>query len=129
MKSDQAMPRRARVVLVAVTGVLRDIVWGALQAERDVTVVAEVHDRASLARALGQTPVDVAICSSEGVLADPVTHLFCEHPKLKVLTIEDDGRRGFLWELRPHRTAIGELTPGLLVSTAREAAMRRGGGT
>lgn len=40
-------------------------------------------------------------------------------PRLKVLSVEDDGRQGFIYELRPCRRALGELSPARLISALR----------
>lgn len=47
------------------------------------------------------------------------TELLAQYPRLKVLSVEDDGRRGFLYELRPHRRPLGEVSPMRLIDALR----------
>ena len=47
------------------------------------------------------------------------TELLERFPRLKVLSVEDDGRRGFLYELRPHRRPLGEVSPMRLINALR----------
>lgn len=122
--NEQATSRRAvRVVLVSAAGVLRDIVRGVLEAERVVTVVTEIPDPTTLERTLRRTPADVLVIwlVDGGGQPDGLPDIFAVHPRIKVLTVVDEGRHGVLWMLRPHPCAIGELTPDLLAAAVREA--------
>jgi DNA-binding NarL/FixJ family response regulator len=111
-----------RIVLVAFAGLLRDIVWQTLEAESDMRVVAELVDYESVDRFLGRASADLLIWSANGDGGDGVyADVLDQHPRLKVLAIRDDGRRGCLWELRPFPTSLGEVSPRLLVTAIREA--------
>ena len=119
--SAQASSGPARIVLVAMAGVLRDIVTSAVEADPQASVVAEARNRTTLEGVLGDTPADVVIWRLDDDVPDGFLEVFDAHPRIKVLALRDDGRRGFLWELRPHRTALGELSPTLLADTVRKA--------
>src|SRR3954452_6636265 len=110
-----------RSVLVALAGLLNDIVLETLDREEDMAVVAEAPDGPTLRRVLRGTPADLVIwrltTTGDAGRLDP--DLFAEHPSLKVLTVEDDGRHGSLWAMRPCSAALGELSPRLLVDTIR----------
>jgi hypothetical protein len=107
---------------MSAAGILRDIVRVTIESERDVTIVADVENRVILEETLERTSADVVIWPTDAdVRPDACLQLLLAHPRLKVLTVEDDGRRGFLWELRSHRTPIGELTPASLTAAIRGA--------
>lgn len=105
------------------TGILREVVRTALD-EGDTRVVAELSDAAMLAEATRSSRAHVVlwrIDQSDPSESHRVGRLLDEHPRLKVLVLEDDGRRGFLWEMRPQRSPLGELSPSLLVDAIRRA--------
>lgn len=45
--------------------------------------------------------------------------LLLSHPRLKVLTIAEDGKTGALYELRPHRVPLGEMSADVLCAAIR----------
>jgi DNA-binding NarL/FixJ family response regulator len=110
-----------RIALVTPSGILRDLVVATLEDEPDIVVVGEVPGSAGLEQVLEQTPADLVIWSNGG---HDISHLFQglleAHPRLKVLAVRNDGRRSSLWELRPHPTELGEISPRLLVETIRK---------
>src|SRR5512133_2645376 len=110
-----------RIVLVALSGLLRDVIRGILDEQRDMTVVADVPDCKSLRNVLPHGGADLAVyglnCDD---LLEVCPQLFDEHPAIKVLTVRDDGRRGFMWQLRPASTALGEISAQHLVETIRK---------
>jgi hypothetical protein len=58
--------------------------------------------------------------SDDGEVSEPYRRLLDDHPRLKVLALEGDGRSGSIWELRPHRIPLGELSPRRLVQAINE---------
>jgi len=115
----------ARIVLVASRGLLRDIVRDVVIAQSDLRLLAEVHDPRSLPAVLDRMPTDVVIWTVDDVAAadmeEQCRRLLDEHPRLAVLTVEDDGRTGLLCQLRPQQTRLGELSPQLLLEVIRGA--------
>jgi DNA-binding NarL/FixJ family response regulator len=93
-----------RVVLVELQGIERDIVRHALRREDGISVVGDVRDRTDLAETLSSTRPD----------------LVAAHPGLKILALERRGN-GTLWQLRPHQTRLGELSPSLLLRAVEDA--------
>jgi DNA-binding NarL/FixJ family response regulator len=116
---EHALPKPAiRVVLVALAGLLRDIVRQRLELEPDIALVGEVRDSRFLQGVLVNTWADVVLCTVTGRNAiDAYPALFADHPKLKLVTVTDDGR-GYLCE------PLGDVSPQSLVETIRRAAMR-----
>jgi hypothetical protein len=47
--------------------------------------------------------------------------LFDRHLRLTELVIQHDGREGFRWQLLPHRTELGALSPRELPALIRRA--------
>jgi hypothetical protein len=88
-----------------------------------------------LVRLLASAP-DVQVldgeAADEGILADVVVvsppdpehdteavNLLYRSPRTRVLALDAGGRRAFLYELRPHRTALGELSRESLLAALR----------
>lgn len=53
--------------------------------------------------------------------AVPITMLYAS-PRSRVLALADDARRAVLYELLPHRTALGELSREALLAAVHGAA-------
>jgi DNA-binding NarL/FixJ family response regulator len=99
---------------------LRDILRGILTGQPDLKVIGEVADPTQLDATLERIEADVVILGSEGPAAwRRFEELLLSHPRLKVLDITLDGSQAFLHELRPHHTALGELSPDALLRAAR----------
>jgi DNA-binding NarL/FixJ family response regulator len=110
-----------RLVLAAEEGIRREIVYSALEQERDLTLVDEVRGCRALEQALRRAPADIVIWALNGQdMPSACPSIFRRYPRLKVLTIRDDGRRSFLWELLPTRRELGELSSQQLVAVIRE---------
>jgi DNA-binding NarL/FixJ family response regulator len=118
-----------RILLVDLTGILKDIVRSLLEEQDDMTVVGWLPDHATLREAILRTTPEVLVwgMDDDANVLDVAPQLFGDHPTLKVFEVRDDGRQGFLWELRPHRTTLGEISPLGLVAAIRTAASTRGG--
>jgi DNA-binding NarL/FixJ family response regulator len=111
-----------RIALVALSGLLRDLIQGILAGHEDMAVLGEVPDCTTLRTLLADSGADVVVYGlDKDDLLDVCPDLFDEHPRIKVLTVRDDGRRGFLWKLQPRADALGEISPELLIDTIRKA--------
>jgi DNA-binding NarL/FixJ family response regulator len=121
------MTESTRVVVVGqgLPRILRDLVREIIQTEPDIEVVEELTEvdlvdtsdlvtRVILARAhllLVGTP--------DSELVETCTRLLNNYPRLRILGISAEGRRGFVSELRPHGAAVGELSPETLIAAIR----------
>jgi hypothetical protein len=96
---------------------LRDIVAETLSTEGDMEVVDEVLDDDSLTCSLEHS--DVVIVGTD----DPslAARLLEEHPHLKVLAVRGHGRESLLYQLRPQRVSLGEISPQKLIDEIRKA--------
>jgi hypothetical protein len=79
-----------------------------------VAVVGEFGADVALGAALDRGGGELVIVESEAAEAQ-IEPLLRTHPHARILGIENDGRRSFLWELRPHRSALGEVSPDALL--------------
>lgn len=111
---------------MGLSGILADIVRDVLEAASDMTVVGELPDADRLADTLERTQADVVIWGvDEGHRSDPPDYLLGEYARPNILAVEGDGVRGVLWNLRPVRTPLGELSPSSLVSHIGRAVSSR----
>ena len=108
-----------RVVLVSVRGVVGDVVRDALY-ERDVDVVADLHDEARLDAMLARVAVDCVVWSTDDGDA-PAAALLAHHPRLTIIALEHEGRRVFLHRMCPRRVPLGELSPTSLADVVEAA--------
>ncbi|MFI0237557.1 hypothetical protein [Streptomyces sp. NPDC016845] len=114
---------RQVTVLLDLQGVLGGVV-GAL--------LADAYGPGAVRKVPPGVPLDEAVAGA-GVLitsfggeAEPacvppsLLRLLLDHPHLRVLVVEGDGRTGSLWQLRPRRIALGELSPHQLIQAVGE---------
>jgi hypothetical protein len=110
------------VLLVELTTILGDLVRAILE-ELDISVVGDLEDGTGLSQAVAETGAGFVIWGCTDIdLPARVPGLFDQQPGLRVLAVEGDGQRGFLWQLEPHRRPIGELSPAVLVDLIRTPA-------
>jgi hypothetical protein len=106
------------VVLVGVTGMLNQLVKGALDAP-DIRIGADVPFDAEIELRTGHGTADVVIIGSNGAAAEDTVHeLLRRRPKLKVLAIRDLGRTGSFYELNTREV---ELSKEALLEAVRSA--------
>jgi DNA-binding NarL/FixJ family response regulator len=102
---------------------LCDIISSTLRSQPDMDVVGEPCDGVDVITAARQTHADVVVIGlSDSELPADCAKLFDLHRRIPVLGVAGDGRRAFLYELRPQRTPLGELSPQELVNAVRAAA-------
>jgi hypothetical protein len=112
--------RRIRVALVGCTGLLGDIIGRTVAEHPEIEVVGDFSS--------GELPApdaaDLVVWNGadEGTVA---SWLLAVRREPRVLATVGDGRRAALWELTPHRTLLGALSPTTL---AEAIAAEPGGG-
>jgi hypothetical protein len=115
--------RRVRVVLAEMPTLLHEIVSTILSTDPDVELDAtpvptdEIDSADAVARA------DVLATS------DDYSPTLFAHPRLRLVAISDDRKHAVLYELRPHRAPLGELSPQLLVRAVHGGIETFGGGS
>lgn len=105
-----------KVLLVGMSAMLRDLVKAILATESTVKVIGELEEPGSYKRESGIEADAVVLGLSDSELPDFGRRLLTAHPDTKFLGISSDGRKGFLYELRPHAIPLGELSPTVLVN-------------
>lgn len=106
--------RLIRVALLVQPPVLHSLLAGMLADDPDVQVVGQDAD--------GPEDADVVVLSQPDPEneAAPVAMLL-RSPRSRVLTLATDARRAVLYELRPHRTPLGELSRQALLAAVHGA--------
>jgi len=108
---------------------LGGIVAETLDGQPDMEVVGQLPTRVDLHVGVSKSGADIVILGLDDLnLPSDCAALFDAHPSIRVLGISTDGRRASLYELRPHRLSLGDVSPDGLVQAIREATARVGVG-
>lgn len=108
----------SKIVLVDLPRITREIVEQAVGAEPDMVIVDGFDAPASLLDAVERGEPDFVISGRDYEFAE-VCAVLDERPHLHVLAVVDDGREATLYELRPTRTPLGEVSPQTIVEAIR----------
>jgi hypothetical protein len=111
------MNARARILLLEVPKLLRDILQHATRNEVDFELESETEPA---------TPPDVVIlglAAAEDVTLVPT--LFARWPAAQVLTVMNTGGDVVAYELSPQPRPLGELSPAEILVALRESIRRR----
>src|SRR5438876_12063609 len=99
---------------------LSDILADVLSAEPDMEVVGVLSSRGKLRATVAETRADVVVLAlGDSRLPKDCERLLRAHPRLRVLGVTSEGRRGCLFGLRPLKASLGELSPQRLVNAIR----------
>lgn len=112
---------QTRVVLADMTQLLREIVRSVVSSEDDLSIVAEVTDPRDLVRTAMRERANVLIVGDEHRFREAWNDALETIPRLRVLAVVQDGRRGCLHELRPRHTPLGTLSAESLLASVRSA--------
>jgi DNA-binding NarL/FixJ family response regulator len=114
---------RTRILLADLPRMIREIISDTLASQDDMEVVAELPTLASLPAALEDSQADVVVLGGD----DPMlaVALLQRIPHLTVLAVSEEGRESWLYELRPKRVLISEISPRRLVGAIRESSRAR----
>ena len=111
-----------RVLLAEMPRILRDVFKQVVADQSDMDVVGELFDPFGLLLAAGQTRADVVILGLHNSEFPGIcSHLLSEYPHIKILGVTEDGRRACLYELRPQKIPVGEVSPEGLLAAIRTA--------
>ena len=112
---------QTRIVLVDLPPLLREIVRETIAREPDLDVVAEHDAGVDVRAAVEREDADFVIVGSDAVAGAAVSTLVAADRGVRALELRSDGRDSVLYELRPHRVALGEISPEALLHTIRSA--------
>jgi hypothetical protein len=102
---------------------LLDIITDAIAPQPDMDVVDHGATAATLLEAAERTDADVIILARNGAATtEDYDELLYGRRHLKVIEIFGEGRYGSLYELRPRRLSLGEMSPSQLVDVIRGSA-------
>ena len=101
------------------SGILSEIVRDIVVGDPGLDLAGEVTGAQDVADTVERTRADAVVWLVERMVPAAATELLHRHPGLRLVTVEADGREGFLWELRPHLRELGALSPDLLVGALR----------
>ena len=107
------------VVLLDMPRLLREIVKSVLRLEPDVALLGEFPASADLIETVQSTGARFVITDTRTAACDQVPRLLCAEPRVRVLGVANDGLESDLYELRPHRIRLGEVSPESLLQTIR----------
>jgi len=96
---------------------MRDIIRDAIAREPDLDVVAE-REAAGLSEAVEREEPDFVIVGP-GAGSQTVRAVVGAGSGIRALEVHSDGKESVLYELRPHRVSLGEISPEMLVQTIR----------
>ena len=114
--------KRIRILVADLPRILQEIVTNVLRSQEDMEIVGLNGGSEGLTSAVSRYAADVLIIPwEEEKLAAVGVELLLEHPALEILAVGPDGRRSFLYRLRPEKVPLGEVSPQLLVEAIRSA--------
>lgn len=119
MRVDRPRDESIHVALIDLPRMSRELVTRVLLSEPDIRMTTGLG---------ASKPPDVAIIGGRPGedLSERALQLIHEYPRTRVLTLADDGAETYVYELRPHRVLIGELSPAALLEAVldvRKAAL------
>jgi hypothetical protein len=100
-----------KIVLIELPGMLRELLLEALSNQPDLVVVDELDT--------SDCPDFLIVEADDGEPTEPYLEVLLACPALRVIAITREGMHGFLHELQPHATRLGELTPAEIPETIR----------
>jgi len=97
---------------------LREIVREAIVREPDLDLVAE-HEDVDVRAIVALHDPDFVIVGEDAASEQDVRAIVGEGRGLRALEVQSDGGESVLYELRPHRIALGEISSDTLVRAIR----------
>jgi DNA-binding NarL/FixJ family response regulator len=111
---------RIRVFLSTTSRMLHEMLTDIVETQPDMEIVGSAERQAELRDAVARTHPDIVIVTpSHPVGRRSFEELLYMNSRLKVLAVIDNNRRGILYELRPSRALLGEMSPASLLNAIR----------
>jgi hypothetical protein len=104
-----------RIAMVDLHRLNSEIVKAIVEHHEMLSVVYEHPGPADLSKVVEDSRADVLIVGADYANAEAMCDLLEQHPKLKALAVDNGGHSGDLYEWRPQRTHLGELSPDSLL--------------
>jgi DNA-binding NarL/FixJ family response regulator len=114
-----------RIIVVDMPRLVRDLIERAIVAQPDMKLLGVLDSpREMVAAARVGRPDFVVVGLKDKLLPHECQQLLAEHPAVRLLGVEAVAGEAHLYELRPYREALGEVSPADIVSAIRGAARR-----
>jgi DNA-binding NarL/FixJ family response regulator len=112
--------KQIRVFLAGMPPLLHDIVRDTLTNQTDMQLVGDLTAGDSVVDTLKNCEIDVAIVGArEPEDATRADELLLSAPRSKVLVIATSGRSAVMYQLRPHKKPLGDVSPQSLLDAIR----------
>jgi DNA-binding NarL/FixJ family response regulator len=112
--------KRIRVFLAGMPPLLHDIVRDALMGQTDMQLVGDLSAGDGVVHALENREIDVVIVGARQPEDSAVANeLFASSPRSKVLVIAKSGRTAVMYQLRPRKRHLGDVSPQSLLEAIR----------
>ena len=108
--------------MVDMSRMLSEILEATLRSRPDFEVVARYRHQDELSSAVLDSGADLVIAGCDAVDEAEFGRLLRERPKAKVLAVLGDGQRSYLYQLRAHSVALGEMSPQSLLTVLASVA-------
>jgi hypothetical protein len=116
---------KTRVLIFAMPRLLDDILESVFEADPAVTVVRWPDESSSVGDAAAATEADVVLVGGRRAGTHEVDDLLHRVPHVRALAVAEDARTAVLYELRPDRRLLGELSPAAVLSAVHHARRRQ----
>lgn len=113
-----------RVLLMDMPPLLRQILEHAISQHGDLQLIPEAGDTPGVATHRGTPPDAVIVCARASRAPHQASALLERWPRAQIVVVTAAGRDAALYELRPHRTELGQLSPAEAVQAIRDAVWR-----
>lgn len=120
----RALPSSRRILVLG-SPFLRSLVRTIVADADDLELADELDPESDVLDAAGRTDADFVIVGVRDLLQqDLYLQLLEQRPRIKVLAVDGEGHDASLWELRPQRTLLGEISAQKLLEAIRSGDWR-----
>lgn len=115
-----------RVALAGLPPLLHGIVVRLVADQNDMQIVGEFADHGEMLAFQGESAPDVLVLGTgNGEINGVCEQLLTQYPRAKIVAVGGDGRRVLLYDLRPHKTTVGEVSSEELLEVIRTGVHHR----
>ena len=110
-----------RVLLAPLSGMLHALLVNLLREDPSTLLVGEVGARADVLDAVDEHAAEVVVTQQPGAsLGSEGSHLLYSRPRLRLVSISEDGRNASLHRLQPEEITFVDISPRQLLDVIRE---------
>jgi hypothetical protein len=118
-RSRDISPKSRNILFYELPALLVDIITPTIEAAPEFRIVGNVGREESLLEAVQRTEADIIIATESIVAREEYVDIFYARRSLKVVEIMSNGLYGAIYELRPRRVHLGELSQPWLLNVLR----------